>query len=426
MKINTDKSLQVTMTFLYIHFIILALLLNACSNSKDSNIRNVINTGPVFINLTSINPVLEEIKLSEFASSIEYIPLEYNEESMLEDRGYDIQLEGNNIFIKSGAGIKQFNLTGAFISNLFKVGRGPGECWCLRYAVDNDSSTIYVRQAYNRPILKFDYKNYSNKNSTKITISEVVSDIFYWNRKLFVIYDHSSNPPFFLKAIDIDNNVVVYSIRNTNNYLIPKSSNFASAPFTQLPIQEYEGLLLLKDMICDTIFQTKDLLSFEPRYILQFGSHKLTYEEYMNSSHLVQPMKKGTLSVLNFFETKHDIIFILNESMGLKEHFLLSFYNKHTKQIKFTYNGVIKNDIDNGPDIDILRMWEYNFGSYEDEFFLYTLVQPTTFINLLSNKRFSNIQALDTGVSANLLRIIKNINEMDNPVFMKIKLKSFD
>lgn len=406
--------------YFIVKVLLIALLFNSCRNSESATLKNSNSEEIVSLDLSKEAPLVNEIKLSEFASNIDYIPLEYNSESILADTKSEIKLDKNNIFISNLGGVKQYNSNGKFVRNLFKVGRGPEECFCASFTIDYDSSFIYVKPNYTRTIMKYDYLNYSRENSSKLKLDGTEENIYYWNRKLLITYYHSENPPLFLKVIDLDSRKTIYSLKNTLNYSKPESRVSIFLPFKELPIQEYEDWLLFKEMMCDTIFQTKDLDSIKPRYILNFGNKKLSYEEYLNFANLAQPMKEGTLFLLNFFETKHNIIFILGKSLGKDARWLFSIFNKETKQIKFTYNGTIINDIDNGPDINILRMGRVNFVSIENKFYMYSLVQPMTLIELLKEGRLSKIQDSDTSKSTSLIRMIKKMNEFDNPVLMKI------
>lgn len=402
--------------------ILITMLFNSCSDSEHATLKNSTNHEIVKIDLSSISPLVSDIKLSEFASSIEYIPLEFNSESMLADTKSEIQLEKNNIFISNLGGIKQYNMNGKFIRNLFKVGRGPGESFCAGFTIDYDSSFVYVKPNYTRSILKYDYLNFSIGNSSRLILNGTEENIYYWNRKLFITYYHSENPPLFLKVIDLDNKKTVYTLKNSFNYSKPESRVSIFLPFKESPIQEYEDCLLFKEMMCDTIFQTKDLNIFKPRYILNFGDKRLSYNEYLNYVNMGQPLKEGTLFLLSYFETNNVILFIMGKSQGEDARWLFSIFNKETKQIKFTYNGTIINDIDNGPDINILRMGRINFASIENKFYMYSLVQPIKLIELLDNGRLSNIPDSDTSKCASLVRMIKKMNEFDNPVVMRVEL----
>lgn len=419
MKKNATNS-----TFFVRLIIILTLFTNSCNNSKNPSIKNGVGLKPEIIDLTSVKPVVDEIKLSEFAKNIEYIPLQYNQQSMLAGRNPIIQSDGNSIFIKDQGSIKQFSNSGIFIKSLFNVGRGPDECFCLDFTIDYDSSNIYVQPAYKRAFLRYNYNNLSKVQSEKIVSDENVESLFYWNRKLFISYYHNGISLFYLKVFDLDKNEVIYTTKNNFVYSKPVSRGSTAYPITEFPIQKFEESLVFKDMLSDTIFQTKDLIVIEPRYILNFGTKKLNYLEYLNCINALQPMKLGTLFLLNFFETKNDILFFLGESSGINFTKIFATYNKASKQIKFTYNGIIKNDIDNGPDIDINK--QENLILSDNKYFLYVMIPAMEFKKLLNNGELSKRNVSDTSKNAALIKMINNINEMDNPVLMRIELKNLN
>lgn len=69
----------------------------------------------------------KEIKLSEVASGIQYIPLETTAESLLEQDILDVTLAGGYLFVCDYKKLLQFTSEGKFVRQIGKAGQGPGE-----------------------------------------------------------------------------------------------------------------------------------------------------------------------------------------------------------------------------------------------------------------------------------------------------------
>lgn len=69
----------------------------------------------------------KEIKLSEVASEIKYIPLETTAESLLGQEILDVTLAGGYLFVSDYKKLFQFTPEGKFVRQIGKVGQGPGE-----------------------------------------------------------------------------------------------------------------------------------------------------------------------------------------------------------------------------------------------------------------------------------------------------------
>lgn len=69
----------------------------------------------------------KEIKLSEVASGVKYIPLETTDESLLEQDILDATFAGGYLFVSDYKKLLQFTLDGKFIRQIGKAGQGPGE-----------------------------------------------------------------------------------------------------------------------------------------------------------------------------------------------------------------------------------------------------------------------------------------------------------
>ena len=69
----------------------------------------------------------KEIRLSEVASGIKYIPLETTAESLLGQDILDVTFVGGYLFVCDYGKVFQFTPEGKFVRQIGRVGQGPGE-----------------------------------------------------------------------------------------------------------------------------------------------------------------------------------------------------------------------------------------------------------------------------------------------------------
>ena len=131
------------------------ILLSSCNKANEHSwpvleIKHALNDG-------------KDVYLSEYASDIEYIPLETSQESMLPGSAVICCDKGRFYFwtvsIDGGKDIAVFDTCGKFINRIGKLGRGPGEypnIYHLTMEDDKDSTNICVVSLQNAVIYNTD------------------------------------------------------------------------------------------------------------------------------------------------------------------------------------------------------------------------------------------------------------------------------
>lgn len=136
-----------------IFLILLANLSNGCSSQsqKESNVNFEKKETTFFINL----PKTEENKLrvSEFADTVVYIPLETNSNSLLR-RVRQIQIINNHILVNDGNKLLLFSMDGKFVRQIGKKGKGPGE-YLIIFDFGVISDTIFISSTGKRSLIKY-------------------------------------------------------------------------------------------------------------------------------------------------------------------------------------------------------------------------------------------------------------------------------
>ena len=88
----------------------------------------------------------KEIKLSEVASGVKYIPLETTAESLLDKDILNVTFAGDYLFVCDFVNLFQFTPEGKFIRKIGKAGEGPGEYAksILAVTYDEDAKQIFI------------------------------------------------------------------------------------------------------------------------------------------------------------------------------------------------------------------------------------------------------------------------------------------
>ena len=102
---------------------------------------------------------LTKCKISEYASSIEYIPLETSDDCLIGDE-FSLIVASQDIFVHefSDQKIYRFDRNGKFLNSIGKKGQGPGEYTCI-YSIYIDESTheCFLLDTFSGNVLVYDY-----------------------------------------------------------------------------------------------------------------------------------------------------------------------------------------------------------------------------------------------------------------------------
>jgi len=124
---------------LIISLIFIPLLCISCSKKPN---RAESNPDLIEIDLQSV-PSGGSLKLSDIAKEVIYIPLETKTESYLNQIN-EIVFTDSCILIEHWGQIKIFSSDGKFIRELYRVGKGPRECYARSFTISDQKRTILV------------------------------------------------------------------------------------------------------------------------------------------------------------------------------------------------------------------------------------------------------------------------------------------
>lgn len=378
----------------------------------------------------------KDIKLSDIADSIVYIPLEYVKDNPV---GYigDFKYFSENIFIHvygSEQKFLRFDGKGKFLNKIGTMGRGPGEYpgGSSFSVIDNPDRLYILCNFVPRNVLEFDYKG--NLLTKVLTANPSVGSFEAISSDRFLFLARSDTSFHDLADLNDRNNKSLYVVAH------PLLSNPKHKDLTYL---EYPGArsgtyynrlpLFWDEFSMDTIYSIKND-SIYSKYILDKGNEGAPFEK-LYSRNTMRPLDLSTtperwnyLLPISFTETFHDV-FIMAIFKN-KELYLIN-YNKASQSLSSMKTLFIlpdnpnepapvspkfKNDIDGGISLGPGRpnregdVWTYKFDAIN-------------FKNQLTKEHFLNSKALYPEKQKALIQLVDSIKDYDNPIIMAIYLK---
>jgi len=371
-------------------------ILSSCSQSADFN-ESIYN-----LDMRSItNQQTEPFLLSDLAGDISYIPLETNDSCLL-NRIAKVRIVNDNVFISDGTNLFQFALTGKFIRQIGRVGRGPGEHGRqISFAVDDVRREIYI---FSTNIMNV-YDLESGMYKRRFLISQDISDFYILPQGKIILFTYELPAEVIVSSIcevylaDLDGELVD-SVPNYSRLNI-KSNSRGYATTYESDNNEIRYLFNFRDTLYTitadferspyAVFKldnkiSRDNLIIEPVY------DEIQHPDFLwipgileNDQYLFITAEKGR--ALMIAPTNYHIVF-------------------HKESGRAYSTSGIKNDIDGG-----LTFWPRYI--FDDRLISHHL--PTEFID----HYHATGETVDH--SEDYLLLVNSLDENDNPVLVIIE-----
>jgi hypothetical protein len=397
-----------------------AVLLTACGtkNLKEVNdLRYIDVAGGVGKSRT--------FNLSEIADSIEYIPLETSNESLIGDIFANKIYMGNHILYipLQDQSIKIFNKKGEYINTFRKKGRGPGEYEFLAYLdINHTTGSTYIQG--HRKIIE--YKNNS----------EYIRTIYFPENK-------EIDCPRLTFFRNIGNHFLIYNyiIKNSIHSAVIIDSNSRLIKIIEYPLEEqmfikklsritdinnpkiikYKNNIRIINGVNKYVLNIAEDLSIDTAYIFNFGKYDVKTKSITN----LLPDAPYLWQRLGAFESDNYLFLMMHVGPILKKPTILldahgkefnynhacSFFNKKTGEFSFIdqpmpYKLGFKDDFEGGPPVWPLYISADNY-----------MISIMTAFNFISFTQ-------ENSVSDKLKAMAGKLKETDNHILVKVKLKS--
>jgi hypothetical protein len=407
-------------TLLLMRFISLLTLLSlsltscSCGQIKRTKKEEEMAKKIVILNLEEAMKKPRELKLSDFIEKIEYIKLNTKEENLI-SQITDIKTSKHFLYLQQEGEILQYNKTGKLIRSLFKMGRGPGECFCRTFDIDENTNQLYVYSNFKHRIEIYSESGKYLKSIPDNNPALFFTDRMYIANKKLLFTSHISQkiPNKFLCAYNITDNTLQYSFANQHNYIPQKRIRVVTSNIVSL--QKTNDSILFKEKYNDTLFTTKNFNFLEAKYIIDFGSRKRSFKEEMNINSFSIPINFKTYVLERFHESERFLFLNISRITKRSEKQELVIYDKSTDKLLYSDDLFIRNDIDGG-----LTFKAFNtLDNWTDGEKLYFPIQAIDLVN----KDLEKGSISDYNGNKTLKQIQQNTSQYDNPILMIVTLK---
>jgi hypothetical protein len=401
-----------------INYLVFLILLTTCSNNSQ------LDSSLDIINLSDILEKPEEVKLSQFIQSIEYIPLEVTDQSILFGPLIEITEEfiiARNSGPSAMGPILLFDRkTGKFIRGIGKSGKGPEEFQMGNLTIYNIYNKSLYAIGYNRDIKEYDTKGkFLGSFKLPITVDDKVPKGFgipninldeYLSSDIFVSYVKNS--------IGWDKRRIVLFTKDSiikvfPNYLFWEREDWTTfSSFGGSNFFRWNGNLNFKEVYNDTVFQiTKS--SLIPRFVLNTEGHRPTPElqgsGFRSSTELPERLAKYFM-IGGLCENENYLFF----RFGYGKSYYTCVFNKISKKASLCSQTDSKQSAFIDDINGFMPIWPQKITNHNE--MIYRLDPEKIIKWILENPEKANTLGKN-------MDWIKNYSETSNPVVVIAKLK---
>lgn len=427
----------------------LLLLVSCKSKVKENEV--VLEDKKEIVLLDQLDNQIECLLLSDAVCDIDIIPLETADECLFRKIS-NLYVSENYIFLNALNAVFQFDRSGKYIQSISRLGQGPDEFnYCQGLGVDESSQLIYLASGFSieNQIKVFSFDNAHVKT---IQVAEkgacMISNSVSGERRDYAFYNGrhiirrmlpSQNGKPGLWQLSIRNvdgeEIAVFTDPSNVNYqqeFMQKAYDLTNMDIrwnAQSPIlNRYKGQLNCLFDSNDTIYTlNEDDNILEPRYILSCGERP-SFAEIRKLGKEMSFFKY--LFVIEIVESK-DYLYLVSEK---DEYAYLSKVDKKSghiesikkkgeiKQSKMLNNAYLRRCMPPEFVNDLCGGLSF-FPDYQNEDHWIMPYSAEDLLNEIDLDELRNSKVLLPEKRDQLVRIIENLKEDDNPVLIVAKLK---
>lgn len=431
--------------------VIVIILLASCQSKDKQQQQMSSKENKEIALLDQLNNQVENLLLSDVAYDIDIVPLETTEQNLFR-KIFNLYISENNIFLNSGKSVFQFDRSGKYIRSISRLGQGPGEInYCQGIGIDELNRLIYLASGFSseNQIKVFTFDNVYVKTiqvansgawlSSNSVTGEDLNYTFYKGRHII---------RRMLPSQDGEPGLWQLSIRNTDGEEIavftdPCNVNYQQEfmqkayDLTNLDIRwgadcpilnRYKGQLNCLFDSNDTIYTLNEVDNIlEPRYILSCGERPSFAEIRMLGKNM---NFFKYLFVKEIIESK-DYLYLVSEK---DEYAYLSKVDKQSghiesikkkgeiKQSQMLNNAYLRRCMSPKFVNDLCGGLSF-FPDYQNEDHWIMSYSAEDLLNEIDLEELRSSKVLLPEKRDQLVRVIENLKEDDNPVLIVAKLK---
>ncbi len=405
----------------------LIVIFYSCDRKSDNNINGDSITR---IDLLT-EPESTIKKLSEIATTVEYIPLQTTENSFITSFVLKIVNKDDRIYIQNSQmrnEILCFNRDGKFLFKLQNSGRGPEEYTFISdFDVSSDNKSLTILSVIDHKLLFYGISDTGFAFHRSIKLGDPVPDniglVPETDNIFLAIGPWRGDAPTLSLLI----NSVVDTIHFKQNcYKYKNVKKIGSRSRDELLTYSIGNRVCFKEVFRDTVFcvDAKDN-SFKPRII--FDSHGTLITPEMRGGS--EPVGKNTIFISSIFETPRYVIYyrshlrnmIFDKINKVKYELNIKNVNETIANTSFeTPKTVLIDDLSGGPDFHMnINLWNILCSNGK----LFSLVDAITLKNYIASGDFNNVKVSDSK-KAELKKLADSLIETDNPVLVMVTPKN--
>lgn len=294
----------------------------------------------------------KQVKLSEIAEKITFIPMETTDASLLNKVRANniISVNGNIVIPCFNMGAFAFDENGKFIAPISRKGQGPAEF--LRFvgvAGNSDLNLIYVKDGRKMMAFRPD-GTFVDEFKTPGALHWESSIVMQDSITLSSVINYTGQRPYRLILTNAQGDTLK-AFPQYDRFEIPKGMNYIYINNKENFLYQYKGESVYHDYYCDTLFTvTRD--SLLPRYLLEMGEYKLPKDlrleaEFFSDDPDLAKKKAENYYRPIFFENDRYIVMpyttwnLHNRDLPTE----LMYYDRQTKECIKVEGGAFVNDM---------------------------------------------------------------------------------
>jgi hypothetical protein len=394
--------------------IILIILLYSCGR-KSINENN--STGSVLkIDLLS-EPGSTVKRLTEFASNVEYTPLQTIESSLMGGiRGKIINKE-KRIYIQSGEEILSFDMDGKYLFKLQNRGRGPEEYTYLDdFDVSSDNKILTILSSITHKLLVYEISETGFTFQRSVTLKDPapykINMIPESDNVFLAIPPWRGTEPTLSLMINTAGDTIHFK---PNCYKYKNVRKTGSRANNEMLVYSVGDKACFKEEFSDTVYSVGAMEnSFSPRMI--FDTHGTLSTPGMKGGS--ETAGDRTIYVANIFETSRYVFYYYGTKDARNR---ILFDKKTNNKYKLDTESELKDDLSGGPDFNIEFLNNYCSGDK-----LFSFLDAITLKKYVAGEDFINAKVSDPKKKEELKKLADSLNETDNPVLVVVTPKNND
>lgn len=392
-----------------IGWLLVLLLSFMVSCKKSGTLHNVVLNDSLFQLITVDPDDIDQEKrscISEISDEVKYIPLQSGDSILIGKIKKIIVRDGvYYIWDNLSETIFCFNSEGKFISKICKQGEAPDEYPRIsHFTINMENGNIIIYSDMSRCLYEY---TKSGKLVKREIVSFILSSLAVKGDQTYCYLGKLPNVDFFKETFPKSYRFLMLKDGHPSCQQLPYEFNecFLKIPLSVNNFSFYNDTLLLTEYLNPEIYSIDFAGTLKPRYRIKFLTNRYTptFSENVDLERMTRETKQGNLTMLfdGFYETSKYLFF--NYSRGL---------------VGMAYVDKRKSTIHN---MGYFLLDDFNQNTlpasmnFVDDKYMYKIVDAG---QLLMKKEKGKVE-----FSSYLNSICNGIEEFDNPVIIRIKLK---